>query len=322
MVLRRDLPIILAATLIARPCPADEPPHRNVADALAVQENPCFDRASLAAAVEAWLKRPSIDPRLTIEVDAPDAAHGSVSFRLRRDGRVVGERRLPAIVESCASLAAMVSLTVALAMDATLFDELRPPEVPAPATHDAPATPAPEPEPVQAQRPGLDVDLEGMMLVGLLPRPVAGARLGVEVPLARWVGFRVDATATAASLVPVGSGTAAATLLAAGAGPCLSPFAPRPLLRTCAGVRFGELTAAGVGYPTSETARVPWSAATFQIDSSVPLAPRTYLRVSFDAFAAFSRPKLVQESGAGAVEAARALPAAGFGLGAGPALTF
>lgn len=321
MALRRELPIVLSAMLIARSCPADEPPRRRVADVLLVQDSRCFDRASLAAAVEAWLKEPSIDPRLAIEVDAPDVAGGTISFRLRRDGRVVGERRLPAIVESCASLTAMVSLTVALAIDATLFDDLRPPELRPRVGHEPVVPPPPQPSSAQARRVGLDVDLEGAMFVGLLPRPVAGAGVGVEVLLAPLLGFRVDATATAASLVPVGSGTASATLLAAGAGPCLSPFALRPLLRTCAGIRLGELTATGVGYATSETARLPWAAATFRVDSSVPLAPRTYLRVSFDAFAAFSRPELVQESG-GAVAAARSLPAAGFGLGAGPAITF
>ena len=141
--------------------PAAPVDHRPVADAISVEGGgACIDRDALGEQVHAWIERDRIDEGLRVDLDirsnaGPRAAH----LVLRRDANILAERAFPELPSDCSRAEAALGLAIALALDATLLDELTAAAMP-PAPSDF----------------GVAAAIEGSALVGVLGTALPRAR--------------------------------------------------------------------------------------------------------------------------------------------------
>lgn len=149
----------------------------------------CPSARAMEDRVRARLGRDPFDLAGTASIEAVvERDEGEwVAHLFARDG-ATGSRELRSPDESCAALAEMAALAVALVIDPSASQN-----APAPATTPPPSTPserAPE-RPFRAVRPPLgQVMLEAVATPGALPGVAAGVGLGAQAPLGRVV--RVD----------------------------------------------------------------------------------------------------------------------------------
>ncbi len=285
-----------------------------------------------------WLRQSTIDGRLTIAI--ADEARG-VRFVVRREGVVLGERTLDVAGVPCQDIHAAVALGIATAIDATILGDLgatpRAPAVPArpillptPPPMIAPALPLPTPfvpplpPAVRAHGPVLTTTLQGMVLVGVLPKVTVGVAPSADVSITRSVDLRASALATGHATVDVGRGTAEAGLVAGRLDAC----ATRVLLddvariRACGGIVAGVVSAQGAGFADPRTTTSLWVAPTLRFDARWSLTRYFGLVIGADGFFPGLRPELQVVDKSGATLAAETFPLAGVGVSVGPSLTF
>jgi hypothetical protein len=83
--------LLVALSVLSRSADA-APEGRSLGSALEVHPNECFDKTQLANALSVWLHGREVDPRLRIAVEGTDGDAAGITFTLRREDRVVGER--------------------------------------------------------------------------------------------------------------------------------------------------------------------------------------------------------------------------------------
>jgi hypothetical protein len=323
---------------------------RPVLDALTVGPSACLQAPALAEQIVMWLRRPTLDRRLSVQVvDAPDGVH----FVVERDGEVVGKRRLDVERAACQQIHAAVALGVAVALDATVLDDLgvrsggpagaalsaelspdiMPPPLPAafaPAWPGSPSgppdRPAPPPSlaPSRRKDPVLTAAVQGMVLVGVLPRATVGVAPSAEITIMRGFDLRVSGLATGTSDVEIGSGRAEAGLFAGRLDVCATRVLLEDVarIRGCAGLLVGAVLASGVDLPDSRTTASPWIAPAVRVDARWSFGPIFGLLLGVDGFVPGRKPEFQVVDAQGKVVDAEAFPLAGLGVSVGPSLTF
>lgn len=94
---------------------------RPIAEVLRVMiKSPCFDRDSLADAVEEWLGRDTVDGRVTrIQIRA---SQGLLSFSIELGAQTPTTREFPELPRDCVEQRSAIALSLALAIDALESD--------------------------------------------------------------------------------------------------------------------------------------------------------------------------------------------------------
>lgn len=327
---------------------AQEEGTRPVVDALSVGPSACLQAPALAEQIVMWLRRPTLDRRLAVSVvDAPDG----VSFVIERDGEVVGKRRLDVERAACQQIHAAVALGVAVALDATVLDDLgvrtggppdrglsaafpvdpMPPPLPAAFAPDWPRSPpdalAPPPAAGPAPRrrdPVLTAAVQGMVLVGVLPRATIGVAPSAEITVLRGFDLRVSGLATGSSDVEIGSGRAEAGLFAGRLDACATRVLLEDVARVrgCAGLLVGAVLAKGVDLPDPRTTASVWIAPAVRVDARWSFGPVFGLVLGVDGFVPGRKPEFQLVDAQGEVVEAETFPLAGVGVSVGPSLTF
>ena len=202
----------------------------------------CIDGARVATAVSAMLGRDVFTSTATAEravqgrfERTPDGGWIAVVTLLRRDGEVIGTRRVATADPACSALDEPLGLVIALLVDAPAERTVRVP--PRPATPPSPAA-------------RFAVLLEGRGSSGLVGPVGAGAELTVSL---EWpVRLAVELSAGATYGEPsITEGTAELLAIEATLGACGVPLRGPFRLRLCAGGRGGALRATARGFDTT-----------------------------------------------------------------------
>jgi hypothetical protein len=311
---------------------ADPAPTRPVRDAIAVRETSCIQRDVLAAEIAGWIKADSIDSRLLIVVDGD--ARTEVGFDIARDGTVVGRRTFRTRAVTCPNVTALLSLAIAMAIDATPLTALEStPTAPAPSAPvttvartatptTAPASDGPMPSPPAARPPRLLASLELSTFFGVLPRPALAGAIAVSVALGAHAWLRAASFDSASVDAPLGGGRFDSSVAGGEVDACLSAGRASLLWRACAGAAFGRVVATGGGFDVPATATLPWAAVTTRVEAILHVGgPFDVMVLAAQALPLPSPPKLDVKRGDTTV-AATTLPAAGLAFGVGPVLQF
>jgi hypothetical protein len=330
--------VALWLALVAVPAPArGDTLARPITDVLRVAEGRCLGGPRLAVGVASWLGRDTV--AASIAVDVQEMENGG-QFVVRRDGEIIGRRTLLRADSSCEELRAALSLAIAVAIDATIFDALGIP-TPAPAPLPVPpapplVVPLPSPPPPSsssssalppslAPKPAsrLSASLEIGVLAGLLPAPVFLISPSLSYAVVPRFEVRLAGMATSSSGAPLLSGGSSFRIAAARLDTCAVELHGTLLLRACAGVLAGGLTASGFSYSRTFSPTSPWIAVAGRIDARwASPRGRLGLVVALDGiFTPESHSFEIHDVG-GQILARAVLPSAGVGITAGPALTF
>lgn len=317
--------------LVSAHVAAGQAPARSVNEAVSVPEGAaCLTRVELAAHIESWLGRASVDEVLSILVELPDQDERTgVTFLVVRAQEVVARRSFPSLPERCADRRAVLALAIAIAIDATVLERF--------GLGDAGSRPASEPRPALA-RPTAAAPSEVQHEEPEEPPQVrpwhmaVGADVGVVVGalpvLAFWGGgflevrsheswlVRAGAGATPVVAVPLGRGSAESQLLLGRVDGCLLRLMGIFEAEACLGAVAGRIAAEGRGYAAPSGTDLAWAAAAARMAGRVPREGVVALRVALDGFAALLRPTLEVRGRGGEVLDQRRMPAAGLGLSA------
>ncbi len=356
-----SLPAFVAslAALVVN-CPARAQETHAVADAIDLHPARCLERDKLAARAITWLGRDRIDKRVRVKVD--EAPSRAVDLVVLRDEVAVAERHLQPKAIPCADLQAAVGLAIALSIDATFLQELMGQPVLGPSSIAMPPVAAPSPSagepvpatiasapsanpassggtaPTQPGRPnaapappppaepvksnlGFGVSAMAYGLFGVMPSTALAGAFGAELT---WpmVDVRLSGWGTWGSSSTLGAGEVDVGMAAARGEAC----ARKPMGRWtgfgCAGLMAGRWVARGVNYQENYAPALAWLAASMRIEARYEVGYATAVAISVDGFLPLVRPQLQVLGTDGTVAASLQAPAAGWGLGVGPVLTF
>jgi hypothetical protein len=244
------------------------------------------------------------------------------------------KRSLRTNAEECFELATSMALVVAVAIDPSALTGSPPPETtPKPAEPSAPAPktpepdartaadPAPEkprpPEPPESNGGKLRFELGGLVTVGVVPAPAAGARAGAGLDFGTW-SVRVDGTFVSARSRdnPGGSGRASAFALAGSLAPCVDPVDAESVgLELCAVSAVGALRSTARGVTRAAPTSTLLASLGPRVATLVMFSEVLGVGVAAEAPVALTRARLYIEDG-GVRNEVWAQPPVGFVLGA------
>jgi len=274
---------------LAVPAPEIEPGTVPLGDAIVLRAgSTCLERERLTAQVRSWIDLERIDARLVVEVVGDPTQPQRLAFSLRRGDDVIAVRRFDPAPARCADLHSVVGLAIALAIDATLLENLQREPDPEPSPDDEvdpPIDPPPkDPPPVvtppkdprgEGPRPrswALWSEITGLLSIGAPPGLGGGARFGLYGRWRETIDLGAGMVAQSSGAEPIGTGMALFSVAAGRVDVCAGPRLGRVRLRGCTGLIAGAALAAGQGFDQDATIRVPWVA--------VPVGARLETRVA------------------------------------------
>lgn len=289
-------PLLLASSLIEGPAVPVEARVRPLSEAVSVEPGAtCLDPHMVTPKVITYLGKAEVDARIDVEVMGDARDDHRVAFLVRKDGEVAAERAFDFPSEAtCDEIHAVVSVAVALAIDATLLEQERPQTRPEPAdvrpepvpsprdvvAAGGPVEPRPEPAPIDWH---VAVALEAGATVAA-PPPVGGVgALAIEVSWRGFVDLWVMGLGGSAGPQDAGAGRAVFSIAAGGVGVCGGRRWPRIHPRGCVGALAGAALATGQGFEDDASARVPWVTVLLGADVRFAVASNIELGVGADA---------------------------------------
>lgn len=298
----------LVASWVAVSARAQDVAERPLSEILVVSGGgECLAPDALAEQVASWLGRDDADARLRIEVRARGDPPALVEFFVAVDGVPRAQRDFTNLPVACGDVRAVVSLAIALAIDATLLEGIGV---------------GPVEEAVRFERQAR-VALEAMGSAGLVPDLVVGGDLAWEVAWSERFESRVGVLVTAPAEAGLDPGRVQRWLAAGHAEVCLARSLGAERMRACVGPAAGVLLARGHAFDRPRSTQLPWVAVSARIDARFPLGAGVDLGLALEGFVPIVRPRLVVEGpgGAGVVAAEDASPV-GFAVAIGPAFAF
>lgn len=258
----------------------------------------CVQADSLRVQINAWLGQTSRGAGMTIDVQGSDSDPRVIGFVLREGTRAIASRRFEPGPSACAQLEASLALSIALALKASLLDELEP------------------------ARPSwrFALGISGLALLSFAPRAPLGAQPTLDVALAQRAWMRAGLAFWASGNNELRQGLARFELraLAFRGELCGAPLAQRAWsLVTCAGTRIGGLWARG-----SERTRDPWVALSAGAGASLNVTERWSVEIFAALLASLARSRFELRSTDGARVDAYTLPTLASELTVGPRLLF
>ncbi len=290
-------------------------PQRSLTELIEVHPGAsCIDVATLASEVSTWLGADMADADLWIRVDGSPDDPRTVSFEVGREDRVMARRRFAPGPEQCANLEAVLGLTIALALRASLIDEIVGP---------APAE-APPPAPVPA--PDLwSAGAGGVVAFGVLPGTSLGAAVFAERSLPPSFALRLGLLGIASwnDTFPSPPGAFDAEIFAARLDACVRfDLSSRIVARGCAGVLAGAVLSQGRDFPSSRSASSGWAAAANAVAMRVGISRRWSLEGEVSLVLPFKTMQVGVLSPTGDVAEARDLSSVGVTMSLGPVFRF
>jgi hypothetical protein len=306
--------------LAARRASADEPAH-SLRDAIRVEPGAtCLDAATLVEHVASWVGTQAVDGRIVVDVRGSPDQPRVVGFQMVRDGRVVAVRTFDPGPSRCEQLHAVLGLAIAMALNASLIDQVAPATLPSAAPALPLATAAVTREPL-----GWSVTASAISGLAVLPDPAFGGELRIERALTPTFQVRLGALALLASGetfdgVP---GHFDEWLLAPRADLCAGLDVTRRIrARGCMGVAGGALHASGSSYPTSQSTFIRWLVAANELGATAELGRRWSIDAGVTLVLPLARNSIVLRDYAGNVLEQRDLAPVGWLLAVGPRLAF
>lgn len=218
----------------------------------------CLSADTLAAEIPRWLPDALLATDVVIVVDGSQTDPQSAGIRLLRAGEVLARREFRPGPDGCAQLHSAVSLSIALALRASLVDE------------DRRAPPAPSSRHVRVA-----LSAAGLAAYGLLSRLVAGPEARLELTVGRHFAVRAAGLGLLARGVPISGSRVRfdALFLGGRADACGRVRLAGPLHgQLCAGALGGSLHAWGRGDGDLRSAKLAWVALASALGLSVALS--------------------------------------------------
>lgn len=290
----------------------------------------CLDRDALVDDVQTWLGEGTIDPELSIEVKGSAEAPRVASFRVLRGGRVVAYRRFEPGPARCEHLHAAMGLAIAMALKASLVEEVAP-ERPAAEPKLAPVLPLTAP-PADSRAASTastpapwGLHASPLAALSVLPDAAFGAEVGLERSLVQFLSVRLSGVVLAARGETFGGapGTFDAQLVAGRLDVCAAAaLTPSLRARGCVGIAVGALRAQGYSYPIALDSIIPWVAAADGIDLLADLDRHWSLDAAVTLVLPLHQDGIVVRDFAGDLVAERRLATFGGLLAIGPVYRF
>jgi hypothetical protein len=299
---------------------ADEAEHA-LHDAIHVEPGAtCLDAATLIEQVRSWVGADSVDDRVVIEVRGSADQPRVAGFRMVRDGHAVAVRTFDPGPSRCEQLHAVLGLAIAMALKASLIEEV------APTT--APSVAAPPPSVPIAAGSGpfpWAVAANALLALAVLPDPGFGVDARIERRLSPTFRARLGVLAVLASGetfdgVP---GHFDEWLLAPRLDLCAELEVTRRVRgRGCMGMSVGGLRAQGVSYPSSKSTFIRWLAVANELGATVDLSRHWSLEADGSLMLPVARNSIVLHDYSGNILEERDLAPVGWMLGVGPLVRF
>lgn len=283
---------------------APDPATRPLAEAVTVSPGAtCLTQPALVEHIRTWLGGDAVDQGLTIDVRGDPARPDTAAITLKtRDGGVI-ERTFEGAPPTCSDMHAVVGLGVAMAIDASVLEDLgydvidSPAPAPTPQAVDSEQPPrlrreprSLEPEPPR-RRPNLRAAavVRGSLWLGSLPGLAGGGQLHGEFGWVPWLDLRLGVLGgftrqlLAASVVDVG-------LVAGRFDACLGLQRRRLRPRLCLGPGIGALQANGRELPAATRGTIPWVAGLMALELRIITSRVFSLDLAVDGVVPFIRP--------------------------------
>jgi hypothetical protein len=288
---------------------------RPLREAVAVEPGAtCLETATLVEHVESWLGTDAADSDVSIEVRGSPDQPRVVEFRTLRAGRAIAYRRFAPGPARCDHLHAALGLAIAMAIRASLIEEVTG------TTADARAH-VPEAS-ADATRPWA-IGANALAAVAVLPGAAFGADVRVERALAHPFRVRFGLLGLAALGETLSPGHFDVWLLAPQIDLCAGlDLSHRLRGQACMGLAGGAVSAQGHGFPSSQNELVRWFAAVNGLDFVADLAESWSLDLAISVILPIARTSIVVRDSAGVVVEGRDLATVGAFLGVGPVYRF
>jgi hypothetical protein len=313
---------VAAPELVLTPYAAAAEPARPLRQAITVEPGAtCIDASTLTEQIQSWLGTDSVDTDVVVDVRGSPEHPRVVSFRTLRSGRVVAVRTFDPGPSRCEQLHAVVGLAIAMALKASLIEEVAPSVGPTPVPTASPARPGSAPE---ARLPWTAA-LEAVAALAVLPDPAFGVEARVERALLPALRARLGLLAT---LAPGESfegapGRFTTWLLAPRLDLCAGlDVTPRLEVRGCMGMSGGGLHAEGYSYPSPRSTFLRWLAVANELGVAAELSRRWSIDADATLILPVARNSIEVRDYSGNVLFRRDLAAAGWVFGAGPLFRF
>lgn len=315
-------PSVGAPSEVAPSAVVDDAPTTSLSEAIVVRAGAtCLEHARLVSQIRAWTDRDRVDARLVVEVTGDGKDPRKLAFTLRRGDDVVAVRRFDPAPTRCSDIHSVVGLAIALAIDATLLEEIHrdppevipdepppempdePPDEPPPETPDQPPrdvrppdvkpTATPKPRPTPAPRWRAWTELLGVFSIGAPPGVGGGGRLSVLARHRDIVDVGGGAMVLSSGSERVGIGRALLWAVAGRVDVCAGPRFGRVRLRGCTGLIAGAAFAVGQGFDRDRSSRIPWLAVPLGAKLELQLAPRIAIVFGAEGHVTAMRPTFV-----------------------------
>jgi hypothetical protein len=316
--------------------PAAHADARPLGDVLVVSgSDGCIDRDGLVEAVAAWLGTDRVQPRLSVlvQVSEPSRPGRPLVVVLLEDGAPRATRAFDRLPRACSDRRAIVSLAIALAMDANLLSRTAPSEVrgesfrPGAEAEETRAggsnrpAPAPRVPPAAAPRPDdglrLALGLEVAAGFGLLSAPIALVAADVVSFLGRRASLVLGGVASSTASSTLGAGVAMARLVGGRGFACLSRPSGTVSATLCGGALVAAVIAEGRGYDHDRRDVAPLVDGLARAQIGVRLGAGVEVHVAVDGALGLVRPRFVVQAGGHRTAAASSVPPVGLALSAG-----
>lgn len=281
---------------------------RPVGDALQLHSTQsCLDHDRLAGRIVMWLRRDRVDDRLHVEVH-DDADGGGVRYVLKDEDEVIAQRPFPWTTDDCGDRHVVLSLSIAMAIDATVlkghgvadpFDgpvpepppEEPPPEEPPP--EELPPEEPDPPPPEAAPRTAVRLTSTGIFSIGAPQGIGGGGELGVELGWLDIIDVRTAFAVTTSGAQPFVGGSLTTVLFALRADVCAGPSFPKVRPRACGGALGGAALARGDGFVVDSRTTEGWMALALGGGMRAKLTKRVNLDLGLDWLATLVKPAFV-----------------------------
>ncbi len=292
---------------------------RPLREAIAVEPGAtCLDAATLVEDVQSWIGADTVDADVVVDVRGSPDQPRVAGFRMLRGGRVVAVRRFEPGPSRCEQLHAVLGLAIAMALKASLIEEIAP-------TAASPPVPAPSPSvPPRAAPPRWAIAVDALAALAVLPDPAFGIDARVEIALTPTFRARLGLLA----LVAFGEtfdapGHFDTWLLAPRLDLCAGFDVTRRLRASgCMGMSGGGLHAQGYAFPSSESTFIRWLAVANELGVTAELSRRWSMAASATLILPVIRNSIVLRDYSHNVLQERDLAPVGWVFGIGPVFRF
>jgi hypothetical protein len=317
---------VLGAAILLHPALAPSAraaePARPLREAITVDPGAsCLDAASLMDQVQSWVGTDAVDAGVGVEVRGSPDQPRVVGFRILRGGGVAAVRTFDPGPARCEQLHAVLGLAIAMALKASLIEEIAQTAAPTAAAVVAPEGPAAA---IEAPLPW-SAAVQPVVALAVLPDAAFGVDVRAERAIVHALRVRLGVFGVLASGETFDSAPGHFTtwLFAPRLDLCASLALVSHLqAHGCMGMSGGWLHAQGFSYPSSQSQFIRWLAVANELGLRAELSRHWAIDLDATLVLPVARNSIVVRDYSGNVILQRDLAPAGWIFGAGPLFRF